>query len=461
MKLNTSTLLIVTLLGCLTSLHVHCMDDWKKKVSTPTVVSVPRGSSYLSVVTLDGGGLRGIVSAMVLIGFENSIKSYILHNRPEAISSFPDIKHIDDFEVNIADYVDCFSGVSSGGWAALYLASKGIDSPIAETFNEHVMIAHYGTLSPGSAKALMVLYLEFGDTIFPHKMSLPGNGLPKDDDPLGRGVMKPIYYTKGIDKALYRFFGDMTMANLSTTCVIPSFDLLSRTMTLFIHNHFFGRSTAEVAELQYRVRAQATDEKTYKSHVNLREDVNFYVRDIARASGATPVFLPAKDLIPIGGKSIEYIAVDGTMGGNSPILETLAYVANACSLSSLENVAVLSIGNGMAYEDYEDNANGGFAQWTSSGEMLSLYTSFIGDMVNSQLDLLFYSNPQAKPEQFLRIQRFEPSRSVDGYLLSLQDKSVYLKELQSIGEGLATNYKESLDTFVQNFVFTEETSSSV
>jgi len=422
---------------------------------------VPRDSDYTTVVTLDGGGLRGLISAMVLVGFENAIKSYIVDNKERLLARFPSIKRADDFEVNLADYVDCFSGVSSGGWSALFLASKGKDSPIVESFTEHVMIAKYGKLAPGSAKALLVLYLEHGDVIFPHGTSLPGNGLPKDDDPLGRGVLRPIYQTKGIERVLEKFFGNITMADLKATCVIPLFDLLSRTITLFVHNHFREPPRSEVAELRYRVSANIPGKEGVNSRVNVRENVNFYAWDIARASWATPIYLPAKELTPIGALATEYIAVDGTMGGNSPILETIAYVANARELSSFEHLAVLSIGNGVPYEDYEDNANGGFAQWRSSGEMLHLYTNFIGDMLNSQLDFLFYSNPRVKPEQFLRIQKFEHLKSIDGFLLSVQDKSVYLREFQSIGEQLAASYQDSLRTFVENFVFGKGESSPV
>eukprot|EP00210_Caulerpa_lentillifera_P006813 g6512.t1 len=412
------------------------------------------------VVSLDGGGLRGIVSTMVLIGFENAIKSFIIKNKPGAFPESSKIKRVEEFEVNLADYVDCFAGVSSGGWAALYLASKGEKSPILETFNEHLTIAKYGRMAPGSAKVLLMLYLEYGNTMFPQRMALPGDGIPQDDDPMARGVLRPIYSAKGVEKALRKFFGNTTMADLKTSCVIPAFDLLSRTMTLFIHNHFSSPPRAEVADLRYRLAAKSSTKDASSSHINIRTDVNFYARDIARASGATPIFLPAKELVPVGESATEYISVDGTIGGNSPTLEALVHIANERSMSSFEKLAVLSIGNGVAYEEYEDNANGGTAQWSSSGEMLHLYKNLIGDMINSQIDYWLHSYPKTKPEQFLRIQKFEPLNTVDGFLLASQDKSAYLRELQSIGEGLAESYKDSLDTFVKDFVFAEEESST-
>lgn len=424
------------------------------------MIAAPRGDKYTTIVSIDGGGLRGIISSMVLIGFENAIKSYILEKKPQVLPQSPKIKRGEDFEINLADYIDCFSGVSSGGWAALYLASKGEKAPIVDTFSDHGTIAKYGRLAPGSAMVLLVFYLEYGNSIFPQRIALPGEGIPQDDDPLGRGVLKPIYPAKGVERALYKFFGNTTMADLKTTCVIPTFDLLSRTMTLFGHNHFSNPPRAQVADLRYRLTAKTSAKDEFSSHINVRTDVNFYAKDIARASWATPIFLPAKELVPVGETTTEYIAVDGTIGGNSPTLEALVYIANERSMAAFDTIAVLSLGNGVAYDEYEDNANGGLAQWSNSGEMLHLYKNFIGDMINSQLDYWFHANPKVKPEQFLRIQKFEPLKTVDGFLLASQDKSVFLRELQSIGEGLAESYKDSLETFVKDFVFAEEEPST-
>lgn len=190
--------------------------------------------------------------------------------------------------------------------------------------------------------------------------------MPQEDDPVGRGVLKSIYSSQGIEKTLRNFFGDTTMAQLKTSCVIPTFDMLSRTITLFAHNHFVSPPRAEVVELRYRLSGNSSTLEQHLSHTNERTDVNFYAKDVAITSGATPVLLPAKEISQVGESTIDYVAVDGTMGGSNPALQALVYIANKRGFSSFLSMAILSSGNGLAYDNYEDNANGGLAQWSTS-----------------------------------------------------------------------------------------------
>ena len=149
-------------------------------------VSPPPDARPFQVLALDGGGYRGLFAAQVLALWEEQL------GRP------------------IASCFDLLVGTSTGGIIALGLAA-GMP-----------------------ASALVDFYLEDGKTIFPTPWSAWRfwSG--------ARHWFVAKYGSGALEKALRRRFGSMTMSDLQTPVVIPSFHLRDGKHWYFKTPHFSG-----------------------------------------------------------------------------------------------------------------------------------------------------------------------------------------------------------------------------
>jgi len=79
------------------------------------LVKRPEGTTYKTIISIDGGALRVLVATVVVIEVEQSIKRYILEN-PDYLPAGFTVTSIDDVDINLADYFDCITGASAGAW---------------------------------------------------------------------------------------------------------------------------------------------------------------------------------------------------------------------------------------------------------------------------------------------------------------------------------------------------------
>ncbi len=137
-----------------------------------------RGSA-LQVLSLDGGGLRGMFAAAALAAWE------------------------EDFETSVGNHFDLVVGTSTGGLLALGLGF-------------------------GIAPAEMLsIYLEHGDTIFP----------PQRRRGMLRGLTGPRYDSAGLRRVLEEQFGDTILGDSRVRLAIPSYDLAADHVHLFRTPH--------------------------------------------------------------------------------------------------------------------------------------------------------------------------------------------------------------------------------
>lgn len=127
------------------------------------------------ILAIDGGGIRGIIPALLLATIEDQTK------RP------------------ICELFDLIAGTSTGGILALGLTKPGADGKI-----EH------------SAQSLIGLYEAEGRTIFP-----PPSILGREIG-LIRGAKYPA---SGIDQTLIKYFGETRLKEALKPVLVPSYDL--------------------------------------------------------------------------------------------------------------------------------------------------------------------------------------------------------------------------------------------
>jgi predicted acylesterase/phospholipase RssA len=134
------------------------------------------GERCYRVLALDGGGIRGVIPAQVLMEIERAT------GKP------------------VSELFDLVAGTSTGGILALGLTKPGTDG--GPQF---------------SASAMCDLYLDDGSTIFPHSIFQEVRTL--------HGLADAKYPAAPIERILAQRFGETMLSQALTEVVIPSYDL--------------------------------------------------------------------------------------------------------------------------------------------------------------------------------------------------------------------------------------------
>ncbi len=167
-------------------------------------------SKKVRILSIDGGGIRGIIPGVILTRLETILKEK--SGNPAA---------------RIADYFDFIAGTSTGGiLTCLYLAPDKKKRP------------------KYSAEQAVQLYLGYGDRIFDipvfHRLRTQG------------GLTDEKYPAAELEKALVNFLGDTTISSFLKPCLITAYEI-TRREAFFFRQHrakkddafdFFARDAA-------------------------------------------------------------------------------------------------------------------------------------------------------------------------------------------------------------------------
>jgi patatin-like phospholipase/acyl hydrolase len=148
----------------------------------------------INVLSIDGGGIRGIIPARILEQIEEKVQ------RP------------------LCELFDLIGGTSTGGIIALGLGTA----------------AHRGR--PYSAKELLQLYLANGPAIFSKNWYTPI-----------RGWFAPKYSPKALEETLETYFGQAELHSALTPLLISSYDLQSQ-LPFFFKSHMIASHGVAGAE---------------------------------------------------------------------------------------------------------------------------------------------------------------------------------------------------------------------
>lgn len=144
-----------------------------------------------TVLSIDGGGMKGIVSALVLIELEELIKKYAKKD-----------------QVYLVDYFDLVAGTSTGS----------ILSGLLLCPDEHSKPKY-------TAKDALELYLTRGKEMFQtnlcHKVETVF------------GLVGPKYRNTNFEKALNHYFGDVKLSDLLCPCLLTSYNTQSNQSVFF------------------------------------------------------------------------------------------------------------------------------------------------------------------------------------------------------------------------------------
>ncbi|KAL2236912.1 patatin-like protein 1 [Sesamum indicum] len=156
-------------------------------------IGPPVNGNLITILSIDGGGIRGIIPAKILESLESELQK------------------LDGQDARIADYFDVIAGTSTGG-----LVTAMLTAPDA---NNRPLYA---------AKDIAAFYVKHGPKIFPHKGGVIGS-LESMVVQLGR----PKYKGKYLHKLIRDNLGQTRLHDTLTNVVIPTFDIRNLQPTVF------------------------------------------------------------------------------------------------------------------------------------------------------------------------------------------------------------------------------------
>jgi patatin-like phospholipase/acyl hydrolase len=158
---------------------------------------VKKNTKLTRILSIDGGGIKGIISGYILVSLERILKK--IDNNPNG---------------KISDYFDLIAGTSTGGiLTSIYLTPDKYGKP------------------KYSAMDAVNIYLKYGDKIFDisflHRLKS------------GNGILDEKYDKSNLEKIVKQYFNDLMLSDLIKPCLITSYDIKNR------KGHFFKSHKAK------------------------------------------------------------------------------------------------------------------------------------------------------------------------------------------------------------------------
>ncbi len=248
------------------------------------------------ILSLDGGGIRGVFSAVILQYIEEQVGMPII-----------DIFHL-------------LAGTSTGGLLATALSIRDVTNPIAPKFK---------------AADIVDLYTTRGSLLF-QKINPVIN--------LFRGF-RSSYYTDPLEAMFQEICGDRKLSDIPTDLIITYHNLTNGSPSFF-KSHFARESVKQKA------RQFSDDTDLVEDDLSLiraqAERKDYYLRNVVRATSAAPTYFDPLHLMTIEELSADselfVSAIDGGLFANDPSLCALTEAFKIYPNS--DAYFVLSIGTG-------------------------------------------------------------------------------------------------------------------
>jgi len=283
----------------------------------------------ITILSVDGGGIRGLIPAMVLQDLEKRIARKG-KARP------------------LCRVFDMIAGTSTGSIIAL-----GLSAPAAaENGSRHP----YGKEPLLSTGDIVDLYSERGIEIFPRRIF---NQLQTVKQAFTEKYNSGQFYS-----ILKQTLGDRTLQDALTNVLITTYDMTNDTPLIM------------------KKRPSSMERK--------KPDPNFYMRDAIMGSSAAPTFFEPVQISTVDGET-EHLLVDGSVFASNPAM--CAFVEAQKIFPRARHYTILSLGTGEQVQSYSKQQirSWGFIEWVlplKGVPLASIMNTGQGKCVNYQLQYL-------------------------------------------------------------------------
>jgi patatin-like phospholipase/acyl hydrolase len=294
------------------------------------------------LLSIDGGGIRGLMSALVLSTIEKKTGK------------------------SISEMFDLVAGTSSGGVLALALARPSESVPAKPCY---------------SASELVALFEEKGRTIFERsaafgvldRVEAPGRQRLHLPNGNVHDLFRPKYRDSGREEVLKAYLG-YRLIDAVVDVFVPTYDTLLRKPIFLVSNE------AHVAETDY-----------YHSICD--------VSAVEAGLAATPTFFaPQKVRQPnyVSPPGV-YSLVDGGLFANNPTFVAMAHAIKRYKQPTLQNMLVVSVGAGSLTRSYPPDEIRGWGQVNWAVPAIEMTIDGQGDAVGCMLEQFL---PSARYHRF-------------------------------------------------------------
>ncbi|KAL7593390.1 hypothetical protein Lser_V15G33533 [Lactuca serriola] len=341
-----------------------------------SVLQPPAFGKLITVLSIDGGGIRGLIPAIILDFLEN------------------ELKRIDGEDARIADYFDVIAGTSTGGLiTAMLTAPNEIKRPLF------------------SAKDIKNFYLQNCPKIFPQDCNM----LTK----IIKSLTGPLYDGKYLQNSIRKRFKNIRLEDTLTNVVIPTFDIRTLQPTIFSNYEMKEKSYLNALLSDICIATSATP--TYLPPYHFETIHEGHKHEFNLVDGGVAVNNPT--LIAMGEIAKQLIRKTSDFH----VSQSLDY----------RRFLVISIGTGEckmkwnAKEASKWGLLGWFFNANGSTPLLDISTQSSTDMVDNHLSVVFKAlNIE---ENYLRIQEDGLERSLLSLDRATKDNLEYLVK---VGESL-------------------------
>jgi len=336
------------------------------------------------ILAIDGGGIRGIIPAIILTEIEKRTQKQIF------------------------SLFDLIAGSSSGGILALGLTKPRLDLAGSDS----PPVAQY------SAEELLQIYLEYGAEIFyePFWEQLLGQ--------LEDIFVQPKYSSEGREEIIKQYFGDSPLENNLKEVFVTSYDIEQR-IPIFFTN---------------KLEKQQTKSKKFRKLC-----LGFTLTDAALATSATPTYFAPYRVSSSHNTDGFYTLVDGGLVANNPanlaILEAQISKQENQQALNIEDILVVSLGTGSltSVYPYDQVKNWGLLQWTKP--LLNMVLDGGSEVVAGELERLFEATNKGHKTSYYRFQPFLKSELED----IDNAKPENLRQLQTLANILIQEKNQEID----------------
>ena len=336
------------------------------------------------ILSIDGGGIRGIIPALILSEIERRTQKPIF------------------------SLFDLITGTSSGGILALGLTKPRLTSDLSD-----LPVAEY------TAEDLLQLFLEYGVEIFYEPLFERLLG------PLEDIFLQPKYPSESKEEIFRKYFGNALIENNLKEVFVTSYDIEQR-IPIFFTN---------------KLEKQQIESKNFQKLCS-----GFSLLDAALATSATPTYFAPHRIVNPHNSGIAYTLIDGGVFANNPahlaILEAqISSKQKAQKVLNTEDILVVSLGTGSltSVYPYKEVKNWGLLQW--GRPLLNIIFDGSSEVVAGELEQLFEPSDQEAKSFYYRFQTLLDSELEEIDNTKLQNT----RQLQAIAHRLISQKSQQID----------------
>lgn len=286
----------------------------------------------LWILSIDGGGIRGLIPAYILQYMEERVEYEVREKLRQRVSHDlgydVSASHFPPCPVYLSHCFDIMAGTSTGGIICLGLnipqdgEERGLPQPLPKY----------------KAADLVKLYQDKGHIIF----SNPSSGFSQ--------YFNTKYNAASVEKIFQEYFGTTKLSQLISTTLVTAYEMRQEQLLVL----------------------DSSKAKHFKSE-------DFYTKDAARSTSAAPTYFSAAEVKNLSGEP--YLFADGGLIANNPGL--IAYLRGQSLYPKAKRIMLLSLGTGTALEDSLSGLkNKGLLGWAP--EVASVMMKGVSDLHHKQ-----------------------------------------------------------------------------